>query len=293
MALMIAGCDNSGLKFDDGSDAITMAEDEVFALKSVEAVESDVNAARFGGHMFSGGMMISGPHRFFGMHFPDCAEVTVNGDDFPKEIIIDYGDGCVGRAGMQKTGTVIITMSDTITVPGATYTLTFKDVTIGTREVEKTASITNEGLNDDENWEISISSEMTSNMESEGETVVVKREYSERKVWLNGFGTPEWDDDQFLRTGGGTIVVNDELKFERNITDALYIDRACMFPLSGIIQITRGGESMMIDFGEGECDNRAIVTKGEESEEIELLSGRFRKGFQRGHRHMRNSMGWW
>ena len=35
------------------------------------------------------------------------------------------------------------------------------------------------------------------------------------------------------------------------------------------------------------------MTKDGESEEIELNEGKFRKGFQRQHKHMKQNKGWW
>ncbi len=293
LSAMILGCENSVPIFDGTGDEITLAEDEVFILKSAESTDRDINAARFGANMFTGGMVVGGPHQFFGMHFPSCATVTVNGEDFPKEIIIDYGDGCTGRAGLEKRGVITLHMTDTITSPGATYTITFEDVSIGNRHLEKTATITNAGLNSEDQWVITSQWVLTSTRESGGETVVVIREYSETKVWISGFETPEIQDDIFTKSGGGTIMVNDELTYERTITDDLLLNRQCMFPLSGVIEITRKGEAMSIDFGEGECDNIAVVTKDGESEEIELISGRFKKEFHRKEKHMKKHNGWW
>ena len=96
-----------------------------------------------------------------------------------------------------------------------------------------------------------------------------------------------------VKTGGGTISVNGVVKFEREIIEPLLIDRACRFILSGVIEITRNDESMIIDFGDGECDNIAVVTKDGESEEIELISGRFRREFKRGDHNMNRKQGWW
>ena len=73
----------------------------------------------------------------------------------------------------------------------------------------------------------------------------------------------------------------------------MLIDRSCKYPLSGIVEITRAGETMTIDYGTGECDNLAQVTKDGVSEEIELNSGKFRKGFQRHNKHMKQNTGWW
>ena len=297
VAMVFSGCENdSSGGLEDISDAVTLAEDEVFTLKSAEATDCDVNAARFGGHLFKGNMMVGGPHLFFGKNFPDCAEVSITTEengDFPKEIKINYGEGCLGKAGLEKRGIITIIMSDAIINPGAKYTITFDGMTIGNREVEKTAAIINEGQNENGNWVISSQHTMTSTMESEGTSMVMVREFTEQKEWINGFDTPETEDDQFFKTGGGTMTLNNDLKFDRNITSALFIDRTCMFPLSGIIEITREGEMMTIDFGDGDCDNIALVTKDGEDEEIELVSGKFRKGFKRHNRNMKLKKGWW
>jgi hypothetical protein len=278
LALLVAGCENKSFSdFEDISDA--------------------VSAARFGGHLFSGKMMVMGPHLFFGRSFPDCASVSVEseseGQDFPKTITIDYGEGCVGKRGLEKRGIISLHMTDTILNSGATYTITFEDMTIGNREVDKTAAITNEGQDADGNWVFSSKSVMTSTLESEGNTLVMVRDFAEKKVWLSGLDTPEVEDDVFLKSGGGSLTVNDAIKFERNITEDLLIDRSCMFPLQGIIEISRGEETMSIDYGPGECDHLAVVTKDGESEEIELMSGRFRKGFKRQHRNLKQNKGWW
>lgn len=292
LALLSTGCDQSPWNTDEFSDNVTMAEEEVAALKSAEATDSDVDAAKFAGHLMKGGMVMAGHHLLFGRNFPPCATVTVDSDEFPKTITVDYSDGCVGRMGLAKKGTLTIEMTDTILNEGAVYTVTFTNMTFGNREIEKTIVFENLGQPDGEHWEISYEMLSTTTFEREEETFVIERNFSGIKTWLNGFDTPECADDQFLRNGAGSITVNEELKFERAVTD-LFIDRACKYPLSGVIDITRGDESMSIDFGTGECDNLALVTKDGESEEIELNAGKFRKGFKRSERHMRNNKGWW
>ena len=292
LALFIAGCEQSPWKMDELSENVTIAEVEIASLKSAEAIDSDVDAAKFGGHLMTGGMMLGGSHLFFGRHFPPCATVTVDSDKFPKTITIDYTEGCTGRMGLEKKGTVTIYMTDTILNAGAVYTVTFENITVGNREIEKTIILTNLGQNDEENWIISYEMVSTTTFAKEEETFIIVRDFSGTKEWLAGFDTPETEDDHFLRNGAGTITVNDELTFEKTVTD-LEIDRTCRYPLSGVIEITRGEETMTIDFGAGECDNIALVTKDGESEEIELNAGKFRKGFQRHERHMRQNKGWW
>lgn len=291
-AVIFAGCENTDTGADDIGDAITMAEEEIADLKTTATADEDISAARFGGHKMKGGMGIGGSHLFFGRHFPNCATVTVSGDGFPKEIVIEYGEGCTGRRGLEKRGTITIQMSDTILVAGATYTITTENLTVGERSMERTATVTNEGQNGDGNWVISSVSSSTTSFERDGENYVIVREKSVTNEWMSGFDTPEIEDDQLVRNGTGTITVNDELKFNRIVSD-LHIDRSCMYPLSGTVEITKDGEALNIDYGDGECDNIAVVTKDGESEEIELNRGRFRNGFNRDRKHIRKGRGWW
>jgi hypothetical protein len=291
--LFTAGCEQSGSEFEELGDNVTLAEEEIANLKSAEATEADVSSARFGGHMLEKGMLIGGSHLFFGQSFPDCATVTVDSDEFPKTITVEYTDGCSGRMGMGKTGTLTIYMTDTIINEGAVYTVSFDNMTMGQREISKTATISNVGTNDDGNWVLSFESLSTTTFEKNGEDYIIVRKFSGLREWLSGFDTPAIEDDQYLRSGSGTINVNDKLKFSKIITYPLLIDRTCRYPLSGIVEITKGDEIMTINYGTGECDNIALVTKDEESEEIELNSGQFRKGFKRQNKHMKQKKGWW
>jgi len=293
VAFFIAGCEQSGNNLDLLDENVTMAEEEVADLKSAEAIESDISSARFGGHMLQGGMMVGGSHLFLGRGFPPCATVTVDSDEFPKTITIDYSEGCTGRMGLEKKGVVTIHMTDTILNEGAVYTVTFENLIMGHREISKTATYTNEGLNESDHWVISFESLSTTTFEKQDELYTIVREFSGEKEWLAGFETPEVTDDILLLSRNGSITVNDELRFEKTTIEPLLIDRSCKYPLSGIVEITRDGETMTIDYGTGECDNIAQVTKDGVTEEIELNSGQFRNGFQRHNKNMNQKKGWW
>ena len=293
VSLFIAGCEKTGTDTLGLDDNITLAEEEVANLKSAEATDSDIDAARFAGHLLRGGMMIGGDHLFLGLGFPPCATVSVNNDQFPKTITINYEEGCTGRMGMEKKGIITIYMTDTILNAGAEYTVTYDNLVMGKRNISKTATFKNEGQNDAGNWVISFEMVSTTTFEHNGESYTIVRELSGEKEWMQGFDTPEVADDIFLLSGSGSITVNEVLKFQKTITEPLLIDRSCRFPLSGIIEIVRGDETMTIDFGTGECDNIAQVTKDGVTEEIELDLGRFHKGFRRHDHCMNRDKGWW
>lgn len=290
--LIFTGCDfQNETTPETSSDELTIAEMEVDALKSLESTEEEISAARFAAKFTPPpGGKLTVPRQFLGDRFPECAEVTVRGDGFPKVVTIVYGDDCLTRGGVPKTGTVIITLSDSVHLPGASYTVEFVDMTIGNRVHNRTATYTNDGVNDNGNQVISFTMNSTITVR---DSIIVERESAYSREWLSGFRTPQIGDDSFLLTGSSSLTVNGEAKFSTLITDPLLYDRACRFILSGTVEITRNDERLYIDFGDGECDNIAVVTKDGESAEIELISGRFREKFQRHNRNYNRENGWW
>jgi len=284
---IFTSCQNNTPVNDTG---ITIAEDEVAYILAENALGEEITAATYGAYMAP--LSKSTYVRYFpNRNFPPCAEVTVSGTDFPKEIIIDFGDECLTRNGRLRSGTIYITITDKMINAGAEYSVVYENVVFGNRAIEKVATYRNEGQNDAGNWVVSHNTDCTITY---GDTLTVRREFSGEKEWIDGFLTPEFTDNKFYKTGGGTITVNDNIVFERAIIEPLYIDRACRFILGGIVQITRNGEAMTIDFGDGvTCDNIAVVTKDGVSEEIELRTGKFRNRFERVRRNMHKRNGWW
>jgi hypothetical protein len=290
--ILFSACDHQSTQTDTMSEDLTIAEMELSALKSVdESTEEEIDAARFAFNFNAKtSNPFSVPRDFFGQHFPDCAEVTVEGESFPKTITIEYGEDCINRRGIAKTGKVIISISDSMKVEGSTYTVSYENVKIGEKSIEFEGTYTYEGLNENENHVVSWTafSKVT-----RADSLFVKRERNYSKEWLSGFDTRYISDDQFLLSGNGYTLINDTLEYGRTITDPLYFDRACRFILSGVIELSKGEETMYIDFGDGTCDNIATVTKEGESEEIELIKSKLKNQFDRTKRNMKKKHGWW
>ena len=292
LIVFFTSCDNALVNQDDtGLDELTIAELEVSSLKSLDSVDEDVNTACSAANLKG----LYNPHfrvprRFLGQNFPDCATVTVEQDSFPKTIIIEYGEYCVNHNGITKTGIIKIVVSDSLKTPGSTYSVEYINLQIGNKLINQSAIHTFEGENENNNIVVSWESQSTIIIR---DSIIINRSSNHSKEWLAGFETPYFDDNIFLITGEGTININDRYNFTRTIVDPLLIDRACRFILSGIIEITRNDETMIIDYGDGECDNIAVVTKDGESAEIELISERFKDGFQRRNRNIRKDRGWW
>jgi hypothetical protein len=276
LVMAFVSCENSDFRqLVNDEDILTIVDDEIISLKTQDEFDGDAEASYAMGHK-----MGFGADRGENGRFSDCASITVSSDDFPKEITIDYGEGCVGKHGDLKTGIIVISMSDTMLNAGAVHEVVFYDVMIGDKSIERTKTMTNMGLNADGNWVLEGASTSTVTYEDGSSS---SRESTQSKEWLSGFGTEEREDNVILISGSGSLVNSEGLEFSRSITVPLLVDRSCRYIKSGTILLEKDGEETIIDFGDGECDQWATVTKDGETKEVDLSKkGRGKKGFRGG-----------
>ncbi|WP_340075586.1 hypothetical protein [Leptobacterium sp. I13] len=95
------------------------------------------------------------------------------------------------------------------------------------------------------------------------------------REWIAGYGSGVWADNVFLIIGNGTFVSREGITYTKEITTPLRRELSCRFIVSGVLEMTRNNLTASIDFGDGTCDDVAILTKPNgETEEINL--SRFR-----------------
>jgi hypothetical protein len=213
-------------------------------------------------------------HMRFGIpRIDSCITVSVSSSSFPRTIVIEYLKGC--RPHMHnRSGKVIITLSDTITNAGAVQTIEYQDFYMDSIKIDLNATLKNLGKNSAGNWVIEKTYVQT--ISKEGEAAV--RKNTEDQEWLSGFETADKSDNVYYLSGSGSIVVNDSARYARNITTPLLYDASCGFIKSGIVELTRNGNKTVINYGDGTCDDKATVTANGITEEINLHSNKFRDG---------------
>ena len=78
---------------------------------------------------------------------PSCVRLTVTRlnapDIFPVKVVIDFGNGCLGKDGHTRAGKIITTYSGRLTMPGKSAATTFDGFTIDSISVQGTHTITN------------------------------------------------------------------------------------------------------------------------------------------------------
>jgi len=202
-----------------------------------------------------------------------CPSVTVDHPDstwWPKVITIDYGDTeCEGFYGQTRKGKIIITIDKRYRTPGSVKTVVLENYYINGIHVEGTKTVTNNGLNNNGNLTFTI--ELVNGRITTPDTIVITREFTRTREWVTGDDTwNRWDDVYFI-TGSASGTNFKGESYTRTILTALEWATSCRFIKSGSIEIQVGEKSpIVIDYGDGVCDNKATVTKDGETREILL-----------------------
>lgn len=269
--------------------ATSVAEITGIQISSVlNASEQGVSVEKFDGHSpayVAGnidegnyglpGYGISGiGHMKFGIpHIDSCATVTVSSSDYPKEITIVYSGDCTDHGKHIKQGKIVVDISDTLSVEGATETIRYEDFYIDSIKVELQATVKNMGKNSDGHWVISKEYRQVLTKNDQ----VCTRENIESAEWISGFETAGRSDNVYYLTGSGSVVLNDTT-YTKTITTPLLFDASCNYILSGVVELKKNSSVATIDYGDGTCDNKATVTIDGTTEEIDLHSDNFREG---------------
>ncbi|MCK6692982.1 MAG: hypothetical protein L6Q97_12875 [Thermoanaerobaculia bacterium] len=179
---------------------------------------------------------------------------------WPNTLTIDYGpDGCAGPNGKNiLKGKLIITQTADAFTQGATRTLTFENFFVDAIQVEGTQSWTNNGLNSAAQWSFTkVAKDMklsypdgTSNAWNLTHTSTI----------IQGGLTLTWWDDVWSTTGEISGVNRDGVHYSATTTAALVKKATCGWVSEGAIDLNVGGNTAVIDYGDGDCDNKATVT---------------------------------
>jgi len=218
-----------------------------------------------------------------------CPEITVDHPDlttFPKVITIDWGDGCDGFYGQTRSGMVKITLTGWMHKEGSKKTIELIDYFINSIKVEGTKTTMNEGRNENGNLVFSsvlvggkliITNPDSSAYNQAPNTIEITKEFERDEEWVEGEETRyNHFDNVFYITGTAEGTNPKQEAYTRTITYRLEKRLSCKFIVSGTVEIVVGDKPVItLDYGNGECDNKATITVNGESKEI-LLKHRHR-----------------
>ncbi|TRX71633.1 hypothetical protein [Carboxylicivirga sp. M1479] len=197
---------------------------------------------------------------------PDIHIVKEEGG-WPRTITLNYGESTELENGRVISGIIEIYQTASRKVNGATRTVTFKEFSVDAVGIAGTSEKT---FKKDE-FKVDIVRDLTFTLE-DGTTI--HREAVRVRTWTQGMDTPlDHTDDIFEITGSVTCVDSDENEYSRLITTPLIKKGGCRYIVAGEVTLSstkNGVDFATINYGDGECDNIAIMTTAEGSEEIEI-----------------------
>jgi hypothetical protein len=195
-----------------------------------------------------------------------CPVITWYRNSEPRKMIIDFGSGCEGKDGKLRSGKVIITSSSFENM-SATRTKTFenfsvnglgidgvitKKVTLGFEDKTRVAEVVEELTLTSEEKVGTRNGTMTRKHEP-GE--IFDRSDDVISSW--GEVVTEWQDGKTV-----TKTISEE--------NPLVFLHACRQIVSGVLSVTSGENSWSIDYGQGDCDNKATITRNGVGREIRI-----------------------
>ena len=202
-------------------------------------------------------------------YLTDCPIITVNKTAVPQVMTIDFGTACTGKDGKVRSGKIIVTSTSFNTFPSV-RDKSFDNYMVDGKKVE--GSIAKTITKDQENnIRTAVIQENISITFTDGEGKATRvanltRQY-QRNTLLNPLDNQivSWGTVEFTRVSG--------VKVTKTITsaDPLIFKVACHHIVSGTVSVTTSdNRSWILNYGNGDCDNKATLTIGDKTREIRI-----------------------
>jgi hypothetical protein len=211
-----------------------------------------------------------------GEKFGDC--VSVVNDEATDTRTIDFGDGCEGRDGRIRKGKIVIVHDGEKDVVGSSRTVTFVDFSIDTIQIEGVRAMTLSASSDTEKAFLTtlVGGKMTF-----PDGTIATREASKTRILTFEIATDTMMRPKPIESrkfGVASGINKDALAYSHLVNEdapllhlSVCMEEKVVAPVSGIVIMTLEGESDVItDYGDGTCDNLALVTKDGVTTEIEV-----------------------
>lgn len=176
---------------------------------------------------------------------------------FPKTVTIDFGTGCLGRDGKFRKGKIVSIYTNRMIVPGAKVSTTFIDYHVDSFKVEGTHITENTSTSNMQGWKVAVINGKITNTNNNR-----WRKWNSVKniLQIAGNGTPNFPlDDIYKITGSATGSNSGGHSWAAVIVEPLIKKFTCPWIVQGTVRLVRDGRPALLDYGNGTCDNQAII----------------------------------
>jgi len=200
-------------------------------------------------------------------YLPDCATITRIVTDTTKDITIDFGDSCVLRNGNTVSGKILIHYAIDKVALTKLVEVSFDNFFDNSKKIEGSFSILKERQNKNGNPQSTNTFNITVTWPDNS---FATKEGTKTRELIEGGDTFTWGDDVFEITGHWNFTRKDGTIHVATITTPLRRELSCRFIVSGVIALQKDDQAAVLDFGNGTCDDLALLTKNGKTTEIHL-----------------------
>jgi hypothetical protein len=247
-------------------EAVVMSEENAAADAEYEesaeiglSVDADLEvAARSGNNSFgAGGHASLEIFAELAARIGPCATITVTPNDstYPKTVIIDYGLGCLCRDGKFRKGAIVLHYTKPLRRPGAELTITFRNYYVNRAHIEGRKIIKNQSTASVHQYSVVVIDGKVTWPNGRGFA------YEKVKVvtQVRGSETVTLRDDVYSIEGRSKTTYSSGITVNKNTESPLIKPVACNWIVKGILKIKVNNRVLTLDYGSGDCDNKALL----------------------------------
>lgn len=245
---------------------VTLTSDQIDQEVLAETLLAEIDELTDEGIDFQLGILKSGSDA--GMYLDDaCPVITYDKEANPRKIVFDYGTGCEGKDGKMRSGKIIIT-STAFENLSFERVKSFENFVVEGKKME--GSITKKiKFNRDEFTRVAEIKEDVTIIFEDANTLTRKANLTRE----HAFGIPGVRADDESSTWGTAVTKRATgITITKTIEEAtpLVFKNMCRQIVSGIVTFSNGDSTWSINYGNGECDNTATVTRNGETRTVKL-----------------------
>ncbi len=271
MVLLVMGsCNNE--ESTNVEEDVTFEVAELVASDEADLISEEI--ANIGEDVYATEEIRATSKSFFLSNFlPECVTITtvVSGDT--KETNIDFGEGCEMPNGNLLSGIIHLSYAKDMDAATKTISLSLEDFTFNEVAVTGGATLVRQRSNDNGNPQ-SDAVASYNGVWSDGS--VASFTGNRTREWVEGYGSGFWADNVFLISGKGTYTNKAGDVYSREIISSLRRELSCRFIVSGVLEVAKNDTTISLDFGDGSCDAKGMLTFPN-GETKEILLRRFNK----------------
>ena len=191
-------------------------------------------------------------------------------------LTIDFGTGCDDPRGNRRSGKIFVRFNGRRFLPGSTIVITFENYVINGIKLSGKRTLTNITGSNEESPKFQI--ELEDGVAVWPDGTEATREHCFTRTWDRGVLLNQSDDvlivSQCADADVAATGINRRgVSYSMVIESDLIYKRGCPIAVQGVKIFRANGKEVIVDYGDGECDNVITITIEGNSRQVSVRKG--------------------